>query len=183
MRSQISEWFHEFLQMAGGCMSRQRMIAIGAGAVLWASSSAYAAREIREFEVSASIPTEQFYVTPAEPDWIHREQVLPWDTHTASLGTLRRNFDVLNDSGAILARLEQLPVLINPSQTHAIYLRVLFNGHELNTNSPALEVVPAEIAMAGARVPLDIEVRTPPTGYVPGDYYGNVLLMFTAAAP
>jgi hypothetical protein len=44
-------------------------------------------------------------------------------------------------------------------------------------------VVPADQAMAGGRFPLEIQPIMPAGGYKAGDYYGNVLLVFSAAAP
>lgn len=147
------------------------------------TASAFAAREEHRFEVSVIIPTLGFYVIPAETDWIHREQVLPWNVTTSTLGSFRKLFDVRHDSSAIEARLEGVPFLSNGNAGNNIFLRVHFNGTELIPGALAVPVVPAKEAMLGSRVPLLIEPRVPPGGYAPGDYYGNVLLVFSAAAP
>jgi hypothetical protein len=44
-------------------------------------------------------------------------------------------------------------------------------------------VVSAAEAAAGTRVLLEIAPVMPPGGYRPGDYDGNVLLLFNARAP
>jgi hypothetical protein len=42
-------------------------------------------QEARTFEVSVDIPTLDFYVLPAEANWIHLQQTLPWNIHTSTL--------------------------------------------------------------------------------------------------
>lgn len=148
------------------------------------SAWAFAAREEIEFFVSVDIPTLGFYVIPSEPDWIHREQILPWNVNTSTLGGLRRNFDVRHDSSAIEARLESFPYLTNGRDSRDnINLRVSFNGKELSNHPVPQQVVTAEEAMAGSRVRLEIEPREQVGGYKPGDYYGTVNIIFNAAAP
>ena len=73
------------------------------------SAQAFAAREEHTFEVSVDIPTLGFYVIPAESNWIHLQQTLPWNINTSTLGGLRKNFDVKHDTSAIEARLEAEP--------------------------------------------------------------------------
>jgi hypothetical protein len=75
-------------------MIKQSAIAMWAGVMALVSSLAFAAREEHRFEVSVDIPTLGFYVIPAETDWIHREQILPWNIHSKTLVGLRKNFDV-----------------------------------------------------------------------------------------
>jgi CS1 type fimbrial major subunit len=162
-------------------MIKQWLITASMGVVTLMSLQAFAAREVHEFEVSVDIPTLGFYVIPAETDWIHREQILPWNPNTSTLGGLRKTFDVRHDSSAIEARLESEPYLSNGSDS--IYLRVRFNDRELSHDPQPREVVSAADAMAGSRVRLDIEPKAPPGGYKPGSYYGNVLLVFSAVAP
>ncbi|MNV97276.1 hypothetical protein D3C71_1923770 [compost metagenome] len=116
-------------------------------------------------------------------DWIHREQVLPWNIHTKSLEGLRKNFDVRHDTSAIEARLETEPYLSNGRDDQNIYLRVSFNGRELSHDPRPREVVSADQAMAGGRFALEIQPKVPAGGYKPGQYFGNVQLIFTAAAP
>lgn len=147
------------------------------------SLSALAAREEHTFEVSLTVPTRSFYVTPAQSDWIHREQILPWLRETSRLGSLRKYFDVRHDTSAIEARLELQPYLSNGHPADDIQLRVSFNGVELSHAVEPRLVVSAADAAVGSRVLLEIEPQLPAGGYRPGDYYGNVLLLFNAKAP
>lgn len=164
-------------------MIKLSAIALWTGAAALMSSLAFAAREEHRFEVSVDIPTLGFYVIPAESDWIHREQVLPWNIHTRSLEGLRKNFDVKHDTSAIHARLESEPYLSNGRDEQNIYLLVSFNGKTLSHDPQPLEVLSREQAVAGGRFALQIQPKVPAGGYKPGRYYGNVNLVFSAAAP
>ncbi|MNC46350.1 hypothetical protein D3C75_953670 [compost metagenome] len=164
-------------------MIKQLAVALCAGVMALVTSLTFAAREERTFEVSLDIPTLGFYVIPAETNWIHREQILPWNIHTKTLEGLRKNFDVKHDTSAIEARLEAEPYLSNGRDDQNIYLRVSFNGKELSHDPRPQEVVPVAQAVAGGRFPLEIQPKVPAGGYKPGHYYGNVQLIFTAAAP
>ncbi|MEO4017388.1 CS1 type fimbrial major subunit, partial [Pseudomonas rossensis] len=143
----------------------------------------WAAREEHTFEVSVSIPTRSFYLIPAEPDWIHRPQRLNWNPSTSTLSSVRKHFDVRHDTSAIEARLDAAPYLSNGKPGDDIALRVSFNGVELSPESVPRQVVSAAEAAAGKRVLLEIDPVMPSGGYRPGDYSGNVLLLFSARAP
>ena len=164
-------------------MIKQSAIALCMGALTLLSASTFAAREEHTFEVSVDIPTLGFYVIPAESNWIHREQTLLWNAGTMRLGGLRKQFDVRHDTSAIEARLESEPYLSNGREEQNIQLRVSFNGQELSHEPQPRQLVPADQAMAGGRFPLEIQPIMPAGGYKAGDYYGNVLLVFSAAAP
>lgn len=169
---------HRVINMIKQCTAAALMVATGlTGALAWA------AREEHTFEVSLTIPSRPFYVIPAEPDWIHRPQQLWWDYPKATLGSLEKNFDVRHDSSAIDARLLFEPYLENGRPNEAIMLRVTFNNVELSSQPVPRQVVSQEEAAAGKRVALKIEPIEPAGGYRSGDYNGNVLLMFSAAAP
>lgn len=150
---------------------------------LLASPWAYAAKETHVFEVFVTIPTQAFYVIPADPGWIHREQRLPWNLSASTLGSLRKHFDVKNEAGSIEARLEGRPYLSNGTDAHDIGLRVLFNGvllSELNNR----EVLPMSEAAPGKRVLLEIVPVPPADGvYKPGNYFGSVNMIFNAVLP
>ncbi|MDZ5433665.1 CS1 type fimbrial major subunit [Pseudomonas fluorescens] len=164
-------------------MIRQWIALTSASGLALMSAWAFAAREEIEFFVSVNIPTLNFYVIPSEPNWIHREQVLPWDVNTRKLGGLRRTFDVKHDSSAIEARLESYPHLANGRDSREnINLLVSFNGKELSHHPVPQQVVTAEEARGGARVMLEIKPRDDST-YYPGDYYGTVNIIFNVAAP
>ena len=148
-----------------------------------ACHGAFAAREVQHFEVFVTIPSQAFYVIPADPGWIHREQKLPWNLATSTLGSLRKYFDVKNESGSIEARLEGRPYLSNGTDAHDIGLRVLFNGHVLNELNSS-EVVSMSDAAPGKRVLLEIVPMPPVDGiYKPGSYFGSVNLIFNAVLP
>ncbi|MCU1749556.1 fimbrial protein [Pseudomonas sp. 6D_7.1_Bac1] len=164
-------------------MIKQSAIALWVGVVALTSVSTFAAREEHTFEVSVDIPTLGFYVIPAETNWIHLEQTLPWNLNTSTLGGLRKNFDVKHDTSAIEARLESEPYLSNGRDDQNIYLHVSFNGRALSHDPQPREVVPVAQAVAGGRFPLEIQPKAPAGGFKPGTYYGNVQLIFNAAAP
>lgn len=148
-----------------------------------ACHSAFAAREVHHFDVFVTIPSQAFYVIPADPGWIHREQQLPWNLATSTLGGLRKYFDVKNEAGSIEARLEGRPYLSNGRDVDDIGLRVLFNGKLLNELASS-EVVPMSEAAPGKRVLLEIVPMPPVDGvYKPGSYFGSVNLIFNAVLP
>lgn len=142
-----------------------------------------AAREEQTFELSVIVPSRAFYIIPAESDWIHRPQRLDWNQSTSTMGGLRKNFDVRHDTSAIEARLDSAPYLSNGRPGEEIALRVSFNGVELSPDIRPLQVVSQAEAAVGKRVLLDIQPVKPLGGYKPGDYDGNVLLLFNAKAP
>lgn len=164
-------------------MIKQSTALVLLAAASLSGSEAWGAREEHTFEVSLSIPSRPFYVIPSEPDWIHRPQQLFWDYPKATLGSLERNFDVRHDSSAIDARLLLDPFLENGRPGEIIQLRVTFNNVELSSHVIARQVLSREEAAAGKRVALKIEPVEPVGGYRSGDYFGNVLLMFSASTP
>jgi hypothetical protein len=163
-------------------MIKPSLMTLCAGVLTLFSAESFAAREEHRFEVSVDIPTLGFYVIPAETDWIHRAQILPWNISTKSLGGMRKHFDLRHDTSAIEARLENVAYLSNGREEQNIYLRVSFADTVLTHETPR-QVVSAEQARAGGRYALEIQPITPAGGYKPGSYYGNVHLIFNAAAP
>ncbi|MHC8337749.1 CS1 type fimbrial major subunit [Pseudomonas sp. HLT2-19-2] len=164
-------------------MTRPIALALGAGVLMLMSASAFATREEHAFEVLVEIPAPSFYVIPSEPDWIHRDQILPWNLSTGTLGGLRKNFDVKHDTSAIEARLESEAYLSNGNDEQNIFLQVKFNGHALSHELPPRKVVSATEAMMGGRFALEIQPKVPVGGFQPGSYYGAVQLIFSAEAP
>ncbi|MFJ2282376.1 CS1 type fimbrial major subunit [Pseudomonas sp. NPDC087803] len=164
-------------------MTKHLISATFAGLLALCSASLFAAREEHRFEISVDIPTLGFYVIPAETDWIHRPQILPWNVSTSTLGGLRKYFDLRHDTSAIEARLEREPYLSNGRDEQNIYLRVSFAGKPLSHEALPRQVVTAEQARIGGRFALEIEPIVPVGGYKSGSYYGNVHLIFNAAAP
>ncbi|MED7667244.1 fimbrial assembly protein [Pseudomonas moraviensis subsp. stanleyae] len=160
------------------CIVSALMVATALTATL-----AWAAREEHTFEVSLTIPSRPFYIIPADPDWIHRPQVLAWNPVTESLGNLEKYFDVRHDSSAIDARLAFEPFLDTGESGEVIDLRVTFNGVELSSHITPRQVVSQEEAAAGKRALLKIEPIKPSSGFRSGQYSGNVVLLFSASAP
>lgn len=164
-------------------MLRKLTMVLVSAVALWPFQSAFAARETHLFEVSVTVPSQEFYVIPADPDWIHREQRLPWNLATSTLGGLRKYFDVRNEAGSIEARLEGRPYLSNGKDVDDIGLRVLFNG-KLLSELTSSEVVPMSEAAQGKRVLLEVLPMPPADGvYKPGSYFGNVNMVFNAVLP
>ncbi len=164
-------------------MFKKLTTVLSLASVLLESASAFAAIEKHTFEVAVTVPTLAFYVLPADPDWIHREQRLPWSPVTSTLGSLRKDFDVRNQAGSIEARLEGRPYLSNGTGDHDIGLRVHFNG-KLLSEMESREVVSMSDAMLGKRVLLEINPMPPADGrYKPGNYFGSVNLIFNAVLP
>ena len=164
-------------------MTRKLILGLLAVAASCASHPAFAAREVHQFEVFVTIPTQAFYVIPADPNWIHREQQLPWNLTASTLGGLRKHFDVKNEAGSIEARLEGRPYLSNGTPAHDIDLRVMFNGKLLSEHE-SLEVVSLIEAAPGKRVLLEIVPVPPADGvYKPGNYFGSVNMIFNAVMP
>jgi hypothetical protein len=144
------------------------------------SSPALANREVQVFDVSVTIPTQDFYVLPINPGFLEREQQMTWELVPGRLLPLREQFDVKSSAGGINARLGALPTLFNGGRTY-IALNVTFNGHVLGLADTL--VVPHDEARLGKRVQLDISAVEPPDGFSPGEYYGSVELLFDAVRP
>lgn len=143
------------------------------------SFSAVAVREEAVFHVSVQVPTSAFYVLPVNPGFLEREQVMSYNLVTGRLSSLREPFDVKNVLGGINARLGFAPVLSNG--TDVITLQVTFNGHRLDVVDTL--VVPEDEAKVGKRVPLVVAAEQPADGYLPGQYFGNVQIIFDALSP
>lgn len=164
-------------------MNRRKIALVTLAGWLLACTCAHAAREVQEFEVSVSIPSSGFHVLPADPGWISREQRLPWSLLNSTLGGLRKDFDVKNESGAIEAQLDGVAYLSSGESRHDINLQVVFNGKVLKVGE-AVEVVSSVDAKQGRRVLLEITPQVPDDGiYKPGSYFGNVNMMFNAVLP
>ncbi|WP_447794042.1 CS1 type fimbrial major subunit [Pseudomonas farris] len=146
-----------------------------------ASVCAYAIVERETFEVSVTIPTAEFYVLPVDPDWIGREQKLSWDLTAQALSSLRKQFDVKNSNGEIMARLIEEPFLSNGRDVDNIALDVQFNRIKLTVHDAP--VISETDGKTGKRVELVIAAVKPDDGYKPGEYYGSVHMIFEAVAP
>ena len=142
-------------------------------------NDAEAAVERETFDVSVTIPTNNFFVLPVDPLFVQREQALAYNPVSSTLATLRAPFDVKNVGGAIGARLDREAYLFNG--TDRVDLRVTFNDVELGLAQA--EVVGIADARPGKRVMLEIAAIKPDDDYRPGHYYGTVHMVFDAIAP
>ena len=105
------------------------LVLLTGGAVF--SPAVQAVREVQVFDVSVTIPTQDFYVLPITPGFLEREQQMIWDLVPGRLRPLREHFDVKSSAGGINARLGALPTLFNGGRTY-IDLSVTFNGQVLS---------------------------------------------------
>lgn len=157
------------------------MAATSMAVLTLASTCAFAIRVSETFDVSVTIPTAAFHVIPTDPGWIHLEQRLNWNPATSELSSLRKQFDVKNENGAIAARLYFEPYLSNGRETDDIPLIVTFNNKRLTLDPD--EVVSEMDGKTGKRVGLEIVPVKPRDGYRSGDYYGSVHMIFESLAP
>jgi hypothetical protein len=153
---------------------------VGTSVLYGTDVSALVERQI--FEVSVSIPTNDFHVLPVDPQLLTRQQVLEWDASRGGLRPLVANFDVRNSAGAVRAYLDAAPVMSNGSNTFGLTVR--FNGKALAPKAvSAVEVLSERAGNSGARVSMEVVPERPEGGYLPGTYYGNVRMIFDAVAP
>lgn len=143
------------------------------------ASMAWSAVERETFEVFVTIPTQDFYVLPVDPQLVLRTQQLPYNPVTSQLSPLRAQYDVKNIAGSVGARLAQEAFLSNGIER--IDLRVTFNEVELSQDRS--EILDVTQARPGRRVSLEIAAIKPADDYAPGDYYGTVHMVFDAIAP
>jgi len=141
------------------------------------ASQTLVAREQETFQVSLTIPSQTFYVRPADPGLLIREQVMQWDPVQRVLKPFSSNLDVRNQSGAITAHLVDTSFL--SSGPDRIDLTASFNGRPLTRIGTV--VVDAREARAGTRLALLIQPVVPPDGYKAGTYYGNLRVVFDAS--
>ena len=162
-------------------MFKKLMTLISMVTLTLGSVCAYAVMERETFEVSVTIPTADFYVLPADPNWIGREQKLAWNLTAQELSPLRKQFDVKNSNGQITARLSEVPYLSNGREVDNIALDVQFNRVKLTVeDAPVISEMDGK---TGKRVELLIAAIKPDDGYKPGEYYGSVHMIFEALAP
>ncbi|MGF6593051.1 CS1 type fimbrial major subunit [Pseudomonas sp. 2835] len=147
---------------------------------LLAVGNVFAAEALeKQVIVTATIPTENFYVEPVG-NWMNDPQTMSWNTIRESLEPISKQLQVKSTTGAISARLLS-PAVIN-SGANSIGLDVSVNGNGLTTTSAP--VVPAAAAAAGTRVAFDIAAQSAGAGgYVPGNYQGIVSMLFETVTP
>ncbi|MBQ0399373.1 adhesin [Providencia rettgeri] len=163
-------------------LKKSLMVTLLSGAA-FASMFANAADEQHyTIELSATIPSEAFQVTPVESGWINQTQEMPYDLGTNKLQPFSKQFQYKNTSGGIQATLTNTdsngdPILSNGSDI--IPLAVTFNGVKLSNE--AATVVAADQAKAGGRTNLRITQKTDDALNVTGSFTGQVSLVFEPA--
>lgn len=118
-----------------------------------------------------------FYVQPSDASWIGTRQVLAFNPLTGELGSLSKSFDVLHTAGSIKAQLTSLPTMAG-SDGNSIALTVKFNGKTLTSSFQDVVLKPQAANPSAAN--LEVIPTKPTTGYVPGNYSGNIALTFDA---
>ena len=159
-----------------GTFSCKASLLIGVLMLIPWAPGVFAAREEQTFEVSVDVPTYWLFVIPVDPRFLEQEQLMSWDVMTESMRPIRTEFDVVSTRGTVTARLGYEPVLSNGRDL--IALDVTFNRQPLNLSDTP--VVVASDSFPGKRVQLLIEAVKPATGFVPGQYYGSVQIIFDA---
>ncbi|MGP9800815.1 CS1 type fimbrial major subunit [Rheinheimera sp. NSM] len=144
------------------------------------SSAALAEPIEHQVTVTATVPTEAFYVTPAGGNWMNDPQDLGYNSATGQLNSVTRQLDMRSTSGAISAHLLGSPNIISGSDR--IDLTINVNGVALSTTSGV--VLAATEAAAGDRVNFQIVPETAPTGgFEPGSYTGIISMVFETPDP
>lgn len=129
----------------------------------------------KQVTVTASIPTEAFYVEPVGGNWMNEPQDMAWNSFQQSLQPIRKQLQVRSTTGPIAAYLTS-PATIT-SGADSINLDVSVAGKSLTLVSA--EVIGKDQAAPGAIVGFEIAAQTAGTGgYVPGNYLGVVNMMF-----
>jgi len=142
------------------------------------SSSVFAAGEAKHsISIVAHVPTNGFYVVPVDPDLVNKDQRMDHNPSTGKMDEVNGFFDMRNNNGSVHASVVTAPKLYAGSNT--IDLKVEVNGKELTT-TPQMVVGEAE-SDVNYRAPLRISAKG--TTFAPGDYTGEVAMMFDAVTP
>jgi hypothetical protein len=145
--------------------------------------NAHAADPIeKQVTVTATIPTEAFFVEPVGGNWMNDPQDMNWNSYQETLQPIRKQLQVKSTTGAISAYLLHPAVMSGGAGN--IGLDVSVNGTALKLTSEA--VVPAPQAAAGATVEFMVAAQAPNTGngkYLPGNYQGVINMMFETVTP
>jgi hypothetical protein len=147
------------------------------------AANAYAVDPIeKQVTVTATIPTEAFFVEPVGGNWMNDPQDMNWNSYQQTLQPIRKQLQVKSTTGAISAYLLHPAVMTGGAGN--IGLDVSVNGTPLKlTPDP---VVPAPQAAAGATVEFLIAAQAANTAdgkYLPGNYQGVINMMFETVTP
>lgn len=162
----------------------KKLIALAPLALVFAAGNALAVDPIpHQMTVTATIPTDSFYVTPAGGgNWMNDPQNLDYSAQSQTLATFSRQLDMKSTSGPITAHLTSPISMGHTSSDETIGLSVKINNKTLTTTSQ--EVLPAADAATGMTVPFMVTADAAPTGgYTPGDYTGIIGMLFETTTP
>ena len=149
-------------------------------ALLLASNTLMAAERVEHtVTVTAQIPTENFYVQPVG-DWMSTPQKLTFNPFNQQLEPLAKQLEMKSTLGPIKGYLVYPAPMASGKES--IGLTVKVGGVALTTTST--ELLTQADANTGKQVGLEIIPAVAPTGgYKPGNYQGNVSMMFESEAP
>ncbi|MFD2642716.1 CS1 type fimbrial major subunit [Pseudomonas japonica] len=145
-------------------------------ALMMAAGTAQAADPIeKQVTVTATIPTESFYVEPVGGNWMNEPQDMAWNSFQQTLQPIRKQLQVRSTTGPISAYLLNPATITSGADT--IGLNVSVAGKVLTLTSS--EVVSEEQAAPGSIVGFEVAAQTAGAGgYTPGNYLGVVNMMF-----
>ena len=144
--------------------------------VMLFAGSAFAVQQVnKSVDVTATIPTDTFYVQP-EGSWMGAPQDLTYNVVTGTLTPFAgERFVAKSTTGAIQGRLDS-PAKIT-SGSSAIDLNIKVNGVPLSTT--AADIVPLSEMGNQVFMPFEISAAAAPSGgYTPGNYAGTVDMTF-----
>lgn len=136
----------------------------------------------KQVTVTATVPTEKFFVDPVGGNWMSDPQDMAWNASQETLQPIRKQLRVKSTTGAISAYLLHPPAMTAGAGSIGLDVRV--NGAALGTASAV--VVPAPQAASESVVDFMIaakEANTVDKKYLPGNYQGTVNMMFETVTP
>ncbi|WP_321837645.1 CS1 type fimbrial major subunit [Pseudomonas kulmbachensis] len=155
----------------------KQVVATSLVALAIGSSSAWAANDATTaINITASIPTQTFYVLPVNSDF-GRAEVMNYNLQTGLLSTLRQSYSIKNTSGSIKAYIDGGPVALSNGTTASnIALVTTFNGKTLTAVSQEV-LASGATAIAGISADLVITPATPGDG-VSGNFTAAYTVVF-----
>lgn len=136
----------------------------------------------KQVTVTATVPTENFYVDPVGGNWMSEPQDMAWNSIQETLQPIRKQLRVKSTTGAISAYLLHPPAMTAGAGN--IGLDVQINGTKLTTATGV--IIPAPQASSESVVDFMILAQAANTvdkKYVAGNYQGTVNMMFETVAP
>lgn len=144
------------------------------------ATSAFADQRIdHTVTITATVPTDAFYVEPLGGNWMNDPQNMSYRPFDATFEPVRKQLSMKSTTGAIQAKMLNLPAMT--SGTDTIGLDVVIAGKKLNLTSQPV-VLEAD-AKNGAVVDFMVAAVKPTTGFKPGNYQGIVNMVFETPDP